>query len=476
MKHSLASRWFVAIATLIFPYWSLAEDPAPPPTGAALIQKFQVGFDSQKAYLRRPLDELAKKYREELTQRKDEFSKTGNAAGTRAATEALDSLAADSPETPSNDIDIEALRRTYVDARGAQLKQLAPKAQAMFADYTEKLKGLIASLVERDLTDDALVIADRAQQLRDWMAAQPPGEAYSNEIVECLLAKGPPALNGVVAWGENDHRQAVPPKLFGVVAVAGGIYHSLALKYDGTVVAWGGNDDGQATVPAGLSGVVAIAAGEKHSLALKADGTVVAWGYNKEKQCEIPKGLAHVKAISSHTWHSLALTDDGHVVAWGRPHHGVLDVPADLSDVVQIRAGGDHNLALKADGTVVAWGSNVNGQALVPPNLPKVISIAAGHYHSLALTADGNVVGWGMNNYGQTRTPRDLSHVSAIAAQGWHSAALTADGKVVVWGFKKQGQTDVPKDLAHTTGIASGTYHILAIAPLKPSAPEPHAP
>ena len=44
------------------------------------------------------------------------------------------------------------------------------------------------------------------------------------------------------------------------------------------MVAWGYNDYGQTNVPAGLSGVTAIAAGDYHSLALKSDGTVVAWG------------------------------------------------------------------------------------------------------------------------------------------------------------------------------------------------------
>jgi alpha-tubulin suppressor-like RCC1 family protein len=53
------------------------------------------------------------------------------------------------------------------------------------------------------------------------------------------------------------------------------------LTLDGTVVVWGGagGDSGPMQVPTGLSDVVAIAAGEYSSLALKADGTVVAWGY-----------------------------------------------------------------------------------------------------------------------------------------------------------------------------------------------------
>lgn len=65
-----------------------------------------------------------------------------------------------------------------------------------------------------------------------------------------------------------------------VVNIASGEFHSLALKADGTVVAWGRNDEGQTDVPPGLSEVVAIAAGDSHSLALKADGTVEAWGRN----------------------------------------------------------------------------------------------------------------------------------------------------------------------------------------------------
>ena len=46
--------------------------------------------------------------------------------------------------------------------------------------------------------------------------------------------------------------------------------HSLALRRDGSVVAWGcGSEDaGQCSVPAGLTSVTAIAAGRDHSLAL----------------------------------------------------------------------------------------------------------------------------------------------------------------------------------------------------------------
>jgi alpha-tubulin suppressor-like RCC1 family protein len=108
----------------------------------------------------------------------------------------------------------------------------------------------------------------------------------------------------------------VPPGLSNVVAIAVGFSHSLALKDDGTVVAWGGNWEGQATVPPGLSNVVAIAAGANHSLALKADGTVVAWGnavgsYPNYGQSVVPPGLSNVKAIAAGESHSLALVFDG---------------------------------------------------------------------------------------------------------------------------------------------------------------------
>ena len=61
----------------------------------------------------------------------------------------------------------------------------------------------------------------------------------------------------------------MPAGLSGVVAIAAGDEHTVALKQDGTVVAWGDNGYGQTKVPAGLSGVVAIAAGVGHTVALK---------------------------------------------------------------------------------------------------------------------------------------------------------------------------------------------------------------
>jgi hypothetical protein len=67
------------------------------------------------------------------------------------------------------------------------------------------------------------------------------------------------------------------------------------VKSDGTVWAWGGNSSGQLgdgtftdrvnpVQVSGLSGVVSIAAGEEHSVALKSNGVVMTWGFNGSGQ------------------------------------------------------------------------------------------------------------------------------------------------------------------------------------------------
>jgi hypothetical protein len=209
-----------------------------------------------------------------------------------------------------------------------------------------------------------------------------------------------------------------------VAAAAGGAYHSLALKGDGTVVAWGAGTNntgnipqyGQAVVPAGLNNVVAVAAGAYHSLALSAEGTVAAWGAGLSNtgsppdygQSLVPANLSNVVAIAAGRYHSLALRADGTVSAWGAgqtysgsvPNFGQCLVPADLSNVVAIAADYYGSVALKSDGSVVVWGAGTNntgtspqyGQAIVPKGLTNVISVAGGGFHNLVLENDGRPV------------------------------------------------------------------------------------
>jgi hypothetical protein len=87
-----------------------------------------------------------------------------------------------------------------------------------------------------------------------------------------------------------------------------GCSHNLALRSDGTVVAWGNNTYGQTNVPPGLSNVIAVAAGAWHSLALRADHTVVGWGANYGgQQTNPPVGLSNAVAIAAGGGMSLAL-------------------------------------------------------------------------------------------------------------------------------------------------------------------------
>src|SRR5688572_24003950 len=107
-----------------------------------------------------------------------------------------------------------------------------------------------------------------------------------------VLAAAP--VNGVTArlssWGAG---QFFPPSgPTNLIALSTAMDHSLALKSDGTVFAWGNNMNGQCDVPAGLSGVTKIAAGEFFSVALRSNGSLVVWGANDYFQREI--GRAHV--------------------------------------------------------------------------------------------------------------------------------------------------------------------------------------
>lgn len=253
----------------------------------------------------------------------------------------------------------------------------------------------------------------------------------------------------------------VVPGLTGVVAVAAGANHSLALRSDGTVLAFGLNDVGQLgnstnnntdtanptpTVVPDLSGVIALAAGSNHSLALRSDGTVVAFGQNFLGQL----GTA---------------TNSGSTA----PNPTPAVVPG-LTDVVAIAAGFSHSLALKNDGTVLAFGSNEFGQLgtttntgaatpnstpTVVPGLTTVTAIAAGNNHSLARRSDGTVLAFGWNFYGQLgssvnngnndpnptpTTVPGLSSILGLAAGTSHTLARRSDGAVVAFGRNSLGQ------------------------------------
>jgi hypothetical protein len=213
----------------------------------------------------------------------------------------------------------------------------------------------------------------------------------------------------------------------------------------------------------GLSNVTKIAAGHIHSLALKSDGTVWAWGNNGSGQ------LGNNSTTDSCS-----------------PVQVVVDtMGTPLTNVVEIAAGAAHSIARKSDGTVWAWGSNVFAQlgdttttdrhyAGQVSGVSSAVGIAAGSYHNLALISGGSVKSWGRNNFGQlgdnTTTNRtsgvsvmSLTDATQVGAGGFHSVALRANnsGKLKAWGQGGNGQLGTnstsdaltPVDMKDTLGV-----------------------
>jgi alpha-tubulin suppressor-like RCC1 family protein len=286
--------------------------------------------------------------------------------------------------------------------------------------------------------------------------------SVKNPIGTVMSANATLALTQVAVWGGcfPETLTNLPVNLGNVVALSGGLYHTLALRDDGTVVAWGGdNYYGEWNVPSNLTNVTAVSAGCRFSLALKGDGTVVGWGWNGFQQLSIPSSLRNVVAIAAGDTHSLALRTNGSVVAWGSP----AVVPANLSNVVAIAAARDYSMALRADGTVTAWSMGDGSSLYVPAGVSNVIAIAAGRDHTLALRADGMVVAWSIENLSLVDVPPDLTNAVAIASGEYHSLALRPDGTVEAWGANGLGQATVPSGLTNVSAIAAGFQHSLAL-------------
>lgn len=299
----------------------------------------------------------------------------------------------------------------------------------------------------------------------------------------------------VVAWGLDDEFQcAIPAYDVDVIACASSPGHTLALADDGTIWAAGEDASGECSVVEPNTGYVAVAAGiswtpngiwpesHNHSLGLRADGSIEAWGANHYGQCDVPDPNSEFVAIAAGNRFGLGLKSDGSIVGWGQAP----TVPAPNSDFVAIDAGGwlygfsgiaSHALGLKADGSIVAFGSNGEGQCNVPSPNVGFVAVAAGDLHSLGLKADGSVIAWGNNNQGQCEVPEPNTDFVAISAGRNCSFGVKIDGTVVGWGEAAEGVVELPEPnggfvavnapyAARAVGLRTSTSGTLVIEPL----------
>jgi len=198
-----------------------------------------------------------------------------------------------------------------------------------------------------------------------------------------------------------------------IVTISTSSNFSVALKKDGTVYAWGVDLNSCGTLGDGyirnsstpiqvkgvggtgyLTDIIAISAGATHTLALKKDGTVYAWGSNRDKE------------LGNGTNDEFSATP---VLVKG------VDGKGNLGEIISVAAGSQFSLALKKDGTVYAWGhpsilgSDNPSHSSTPVQIKNakgdgyltgISSIAAGSLSAYAMDR-GSVLAWGDNKYGQ---------------------------------------------------------------------------
>jgi alpha-tubulin suppressor-like RCC1 family protein len=286
--------------------------------------------------------------------------------------------------------------------------------------------------------------------------------------------------------------------------------HSVGIKADGSLWAWGSNlygqlgdgkggdysDEADRNTPVRIGTENTwrtVAAGCFHSVAIKTDGSLWAWGDNSSGQVgdgSTDTRNAPVRVGNDRNWKTVvagfgftvAIKDDGSMWAWGGNESGRIGVGSveDNNYVTPTRIGTDNNwqyvsagydfaLAVKTDGSLWAWGNNNFGQAgngksgdnAIEPRPVKIgndtwKTVAAGREHTLAVRTDGSLWAWGKNDEGQlgdgTNTNRsnpvrignDTNWLIATAGYGFNAAVKVeysprTDGSLWTWGSGDYG-------------------------------------
>ncbi|MFC7671322.1 RCC1 domain-containing protein [Hymenobacter humi] len=256
--------------------------------------------------------------------------------------------------------------------------------------------------------------------------------------------------------GDGTNTQRTAPVQIGTGtnwrSVAAGWLHSVAVRTDGTLWAWGANYVGQ--VGAGFGGSnstfyapvqlgtattwQSVSAGRDHSLAVRTDGTLWGWGNNNYGQLgPAPFSPRYVptQVGTATTWqssgvglsYSLAVRTDGTLWAGGNNDYGMLGDGTTTVRTALVQIGTDatwqrieanygQSLAVRTDGTLWAWGLNTQAQLgdgtltnrLAPVQIGTGTtwqSASAGDGHGLAVRTDGTLWAWGSQGSGQLGIP-----------------------------------------------------------------------
>ncbi|WP_075087667.1 Ig-like domain-containing protein [Verrucomicrobium spinosum] len=283
--------------------------------------------------------------------------------------------------------------------------------------------------------------------------------------------------------------------LSGVVGVAAGACHTVAVKSDGTVWAFGSNEAGQLgdgtttdrvspVQIVGLNNIVAVEAGECHTLALRNDGTVWSFGSNECGQLGDGTTLDHhtpvqvmgvtgVREIAAAEFHTLIIAGDGSVWTCGNNDLGQLGDGTRINrssprkvegvyDAVAAAGGYAYSVVLTSSGTIWGFGYNETGmfgqslsteqgKPIEVSSLEGIRSVSGGSATSLAIKENGDLVGFGNNDRGglgdgtnvSRRFPakaEGLSSIIAASGGGAHGLALASSGEVFAFGGNFYGQ------------------------------------
>ena len=282
--------------------------------------------------------------------------------------------------------------------------------------------------------------------------------------------------------------------------VGNGSYHTMAIKTDGTLWLWGRNDNGGLgdnsrtrrsspvqTVAAGTNWRL-VAGGWYHSGAIKTDGTLWTWGLgtsgqlgdntsaSKSSPVQTVSGGTNWKLLSAGSDHTMAIKTDGTLWNWGDNASGQLgdNSTTRRSSPVQTVSGGTnwksvdgnhyYTAGIKTDGTLWLWGSNSYGQlgdnSTTSRSSPVQTaaagtnwkSVACGLRATAAIKTNGQLWTWGLGSDGSLGnnaiTHRSSPVQTAAGGTNWKSvgaghlsmAAIKTDGTLWAWGYNGAGQ------------------------------------